>query len=315
MSSNTRRRQPRVQYDGRSYGSGRPDRKPERKGPNVRQEAAEQALNEVLELFADPDRLPAAIAETLIARQEGSSPMVNWSLPNQLLCVLAGSLDCRGIRQWNEAGRQVRKGARCVRILAPRTRKIREQDPSSGEESERVVTVGFLGIPVFRVEDTEGAPLEVPSYEPASFPPLYEAAERLGVRVDYAPGGAGARFRGAYQPSQQRIVLLTHDAVTFLHELAHAAHDRVLRARGAALTGGQVASQEVVAEVVAATLCKLYGLDGYLAGCRTYVEHYAERTGAAKAALRVLADVQAVLLEILEAATEPAATAAELVAA
>jgi hypothetical protein len=46
-------------------------------------------------------------------------------------------------------------------------------------------------------------------------------------------------------------------------------------------------------------LCRLYGLDGYLAGARDYVESYSERTGAARAAFRVLGDVQAVLNLIL----------------
>jgi hypothetical protein len=104
-------------------------------------------------------------------------------------------------------------------------------------------------------------------------------------------------------------VLLTHDESTFFHELAHAAHRSVLQARGAELQGGQVPRQEVVAEVVAAVLCRLYDFEGFLPHSREYVDHYAGKDGPAKAALKVLADVQAVLLLILEG-TQPAAVTA-----
>ena len=290
-----RRKRSRVRYDGRSWGSSTTPREPK---PSVRKEAAEQALADVLELFANPERLPAAIARTVIARAEGTGPMEYWSLPNQLLCILAGSTDCRGIRQWNQAGRRVKKGAKAVRILAPRTRKIREADPETGEESERVLTVGFVGVPVFRYQDTEGAPLELPDYQPASFPPLYGVALRLGVDVSYAP--FVERFRGYYSHDRAEIILCSHDVEVFFHELAHAAHDDVLSREGKKLEGGQVPRQEIVAEVVAAVLCELYGFEGYLPHCRQYVASYSGKEGPARGALKVLGDVQAVLLAILE---------------
>lgn len=301
-----RRSRKRPRYDGRQWGSG-PTRAPAK--PNVRQEAAEQALTDVLELFGDPERLPTAIAQTVIARLEGTSPMVYWSLPNQLLCICAGSVDCRGIRQWNEVGRKVKKGSRCVRILAPRTRKIRDTDKATGDESERTLTVGFIGVPVFRYCDTEGAPLEQPDYEPTELPPLFEVAERLGVNVIYAP--CLGRFRGYYHPGREEIILCSHDARTWFHEVSHAAHARVLRSRGEALQGGQNARAEIVAEVVAATLCRLFDLSGYLPHSRDYVDHYAGQGGPARATLKVLGDVQAVLEILLwSEAAEPMAVAA-----
>jgi antirestriction protein ArdC len=206
------------------------------------------------------------------------------------------------------AGR-VRKGAKAVRILAPRTRKVREQDAETGEDRERTLTVGFVGVPVFRIEDTEGAPLEPVDYRPATFPPLFEVAERLGVDVAWA--AFVARFRGYYSPGDDRILLCSHDERTFLHELAHAAHRRVLESRGATLKGGQDPAQEIVAEVVAATLCKLLDLDGYLPHSRDYVASYAGKGGPARAAMRVLADVQAVLLLLLEGDAEAAPVRAD----
>ena len=290
-----RRTKRRTQYQGRTYARGGPERKPQRQ-PSRRREQAEEALRAVLELF-ESGELPERIAQTVIARQAGTSPMVNWSLGNQLLAILAGTNDARGYRQWQDAGRHVRKGARAFYILAPSTRKIRELDAKSGQEVERTAVVGFVGVPVFRYEDTDGAALEQPDYDPPAPPPLHEVADRLGVSVTYAPFVGDAR--GYYQPGTDRILLLSHDERVWFHELAHAAHQRVLQARGGKLRGGQHAGQEIVAETAAAALCKLYGLDGYLWQSAEYLEHYAGKDGA-RAAMRILADVQAVLDVVLD---------------
>jgi antirestriction protein ArdC len=301
-SSNRKPRRQRTRYDGRTYAAGRPERKPERQGPSKRHEAAEAALAAVLELF-ESGELAERIAETVIARAEGESPAANWSLGNQLLMLLAGTTDARGYRQWQEVGRHVRKGARAFYILAPIKRKIRERDDETGEEGERVIVAGFTGVPVFRYEDTEGLSIEPTDYRPATVPPLYDVAAALGVDVSYAP--CPGRFRGYYSPGEDRIVLCSHDVRTFFHELAHAAH---YRARPElAPTGGQDPFKEVVAETVAATLCQLYGFAGYLGHSADYIEHYGgENPG--RAAMKVLADVQAVLALILEEAGSPASS-------
>ena len=291
-----RRAKRRTQYDGRSYARGGPERKPDR-NPSKRREHAEEALLSVLDLF-ESGELPEKVAQTVIARQAETSPMVNWSLGNQLLAILAGTTDARGYRQWQEAGRHVRKGSKALYILAPSTRKIREQDETTGEETERTAVVGFLGVPVFRYEDTEGAALEQPDYDPPQSPPLRDVAARLGVDVNYAPLVGDAR--GYYQAGRDRIVLMSHDARVFYHELAHAAHQRVLSDRGETLKGGQHGGQEIVAETVAATLCRLYGFDGWIWAGAEYVQHYAAGSNPARAAMRVLSDVQAVLDLILD---------------
>jgi hypothetical protein len=295
----TGRRKPRLVGDGRTYGAKLQGPKPQRpEGPSKRQEAADAALASILELF-ESETLPARIAETLIARAEGESPAANWSLGNQILMLLGGTADARGFSQWKEVGRHVSKGAKAIYILAPLTRKRTETDKTTGEESTRVFVSGFKAIPVFRVEDTEGFSVTPVDYHPLQTPPLIEVAEALGVSVRYAP--SAGRFRGYYCPGTDSIMLVTHDAVTFFHELAHAAHKRVLEARGASLKNGQDKGQEIVAETVAAVLCRLYDLDGYLAHSAEYIRSYGG-DNPAKAAMRVLGDVSKVLTLILDEA-------------
>ncbi len=299
------------QYQGRSYGGSVAPTRDKQDGPSKREQAAEDALASVLELF-ESGELPERVAQTFIARAEGSAPMVNWSLGNQLLALLAGTSDARGYRQWQEVGRHVVKGAKAFYILAPRTRKIRDTD-DSGDESERVIVTGFLGVPVFRFEDTEGDALDVPDYAPPVCPPLFEVAERFGIPVAYQPFVRD--FAGYYSPGDDRIVLCTHDARTFLHELAHAAHARVLSAKGSKILDVPEPAREVVAELTAAVLCKLLDLDGYIANSRDYIARYGNGNPG-RAAMRVLADVHAVLSLILETADASAVNSEpELVAA
>ncbi|HMI99258.1 MAG TPA: ArdC family protein [Gaiellaceae bacterium] len=292
----------------RTYGErkwGPPATRSKPTGPSKRQQAGEKALADVLELF-ESDALPAAIAETVIARTRDTVSS-RWSLGNQLLCLLAGTADAAGFRQWEAADRKVKKGAKAFYILGPKTRKIRETDKATGEETERTICSGFVGIPVFAVEDTEGRPIE-DEFAPTEFPPLFEVAKRFGVSVTYAP--FVARFRGYYSPGNEGIVLCSHDVRTFFHELAHAAHARVLRAKGAELVVGNHA--ELVAETVAATLCRLYDFEGYLRKCGDYLSAHANGKSPAVAAMRVLGDVQAVLEMILETEAEEAPHAGAL---
>jgi antirestriction protein ArdC len=261
---------------------------------------ADAALEEIVAMF-ESGELPSLVAETMIARAEGSSPMASWSLGNQLLAVRAGTTDARGFRQWHEVGRHVRKGARCFRILAPVLVKREEPDAETGESREESRVIGYRLIPVFRVQDTEGMALESPvDYRPAELPPLYDVAERLGLTVDYMPGHELAGFRGFYSPGRREISLLTHDVSTFFHELAHAAHDAVLRADGRTVKDVPAADLEIVAETVAATLCRLFDYNGYVFEAAKYVESFAQGGNPGRAAMRVLGDVAKVLYLLLD---------------
>jgi antirestriction protein ArdC len=271
----------------------------------VQIERAKEALQKLLHMF-ESGNLPAAITRTLIKGKPGfERPCEKWSLGNRLLMMLAGTEDARGFKQWQDVGRHVSKGAKAIYILAPQTKKVAqdETDPETGEqrEVEHRIIIGFRDVPVFRFDDTEGAPLpEEAEYAPPEPPPLQEVAKAFGVEsISYAPAGDGTygfySWRGG-----KRIVLHTLDVKTWFHELGHAVHHSFRNLRG-----GQVADQEIVADVFAATLCDMYGFNGYQGHIWNYVKSYAgtsDTKQALKAIFKVLADVEECLKRAFEAA-------------
>lgn len=268
-----------------------------------------EALGKLVSLFdGSAGDLPEAVALTMIRRSEaaGDRPSDRWSLSNRLLMLLSGTEDARGFQQWKRVGRSVRKGTGALWILAPITRPALVEDRDApGEKVPAPFVVGFKAVPVFRVEDTEGAEIPGPDHKPHVFPPLYHVAADLGVRVDYAPtshGEGGSYTLGGTEPGD-RITVCTHEERVFFHEIAHAAHDRITPG---GLKGGQHPRQEIVAETTAATLCLMYGFEGSVPNSKSYVEAYlSHQKSAAHAVIGVVAEVERVLLYILEPTRRP----------
>jgi CTP:molybdopterin cytidylyltransferase MocA len=195
----------------------------------------------------------------------------------------------------------VKAGSKAFHILAPRTRKFTEES-EDGEETERVVMTGFAPCAVFRYEDTEGDALPAPAdYTPDELPPLYGVAEAFGIDVQYHAASDRPGWLGRYQRrgASERIHLVTEDEATYLHELAHAAHARVLTGKGAKLQGGQDAKQEAVAELSATVLAGLYGTD-YSGNCWQYVKSYAKNCDVLRLMVSVITDVCEVCALILD---------------
>ena len=101
-----------------------------------------------------------------------------------------------GFKAWQSLGRQVRKGERAIRILAPMA--IKERD-GVGAETGEAFTI-FRAVPVFDIAQTDGDPLPQAPREPitgdshARYVPTLEAFARL-ARLHGRLGGAGARGR------------------------------------------------------------------------------------------------------------------------
>ena len=261
---------------------------------------ARTQLDALLDAFRSGE-VEEAIAKTMIPRHpDDVRPCDAWSLSNRVMCWLSGTADARGYRQWQEEGRHVKKGSKAVYILAPNVRTITDKD-DRGEEAKRKIITGFRAVPVFRLEDTDGDPMPAFDYEPPAPPPLTDVAKRLGVPVQYL-GRPRSGAYGSYRLDRDAITLFTHNHQTFWHELAHAAHRRVLQGRGEELKGGQDAAQEAVAEMSAAVLARLYDVpnDGY---SYSYIAHYGDGDPR-RLALKVVSDVEKVLTLILGQAEE-----------
>ena len=220
-------------------------------------------------------------------------PSSEWSFTNRTLMFLGGTGDARGFRQWKEANRWVKKGAKAIHILIPCFKK--KVDEESGDENN--VLQYFKSMPVFRVEDTEGEKLD---YELLELPdlPLLERAEELGISVKAVPGYY--RYHGYYSSARKEIGLATPEEAVFFHELAHAGHDNV---KGS-MKPGQEPFQEIVAELSAQALCRLVGktMIDTTGNSYRYIESYAEKVNMKPyaACLRVMAETEKVLNVILK---------------
>ena len=98
------------------------------------------------------------MAPIFIHRNDENVPCRRWSWHNQLLTVLSGTSDARGMKQWNNVRRKVKRGSKAIWILAPCLKTITEKD-DNGQDRKRNILYGFKGTPVFAVEDTEGKTL------------------------------------------------------------------------------------------------------------------------------------------------------------
>ena len=136
-----------------------------------------------------------------------------------------------GYRKWQELGRQVRKGEKSIGILAPMTRKIRDE-----ADEERIVVTGFRTASVFDVSQTDGP--EIPDVprptllngdDEAAIRMLLHAegfARDLGLKVAYVPQGELHGAMGSYPPATGWIrvredVSPKQQLKTLVHEIAH----------------------------------------------------------------------------------------------
>jgi len=250
---------------------------------------AKEVLQVILEKFKSGD-IPEAVA--LASYPIPDIPSSKWSFTNRILMFLAGTGDARGFRQWKEANRWVRKGAKAIYILVPCFAK--QTDEGTGEEKE--ILRYFKPSPVYMYEDTEGESLD---YEQIGIPglPLLDRAKEWGIAVKAVAGNYS--FRGYYAPKRQEIILATPEEKTFFHELAHAGHEKI---KGP-LAGGQDPLQEIVAELSAQALCRLVGKQetDTIGNSYRYIEQYAGKIGLSpySACLKVLGETGKVLNLIL----------------
>lgn len=246
------------------------------------------AIDAVLSLIENCN-IGEIVTKATFAESKYGRPLDNWSLSNQIMCLAAylhkhpdtdvstaiANMDFRGYRQWQAIKRQVLKGESSYAcITAPMVGK--RTDKKTGEEE--MFIKGFMAVPVFGIEQTDGEPVEAGMAEREQAIRNFDfmdVAAKLGVLVKTAPGNK--TYYGCYNPGRLVIELCTPDESTFYHELAHAVDDHLLKAKtGKGIKGGQQVDQEVVAQFSANVLAYIQGkeIEQTTAFTRQYLQKY-----------------------------------------
>jgi len=250
-----------------------------------------------------------AIAPAML--QHGT-PFFNWAWRNQIITIFQMQMleytsnDCRTSKAWKALGRTVLNYEEKIWILRPLKRSfmVEETNPTTGQKEERRVTYiyGFAETPRYALENTEGKAL--PEEEAVQPPTLLPVAESWGITVGFNGTHPGAY--ASYSPLTDSIAMGTDDECTFAHELAHAAHKRVLEERGQKIKPGQHWKQEVVAEMSAVILMRMYGLEdkNREAWSFRYIKRYADEAqeDLYRALFSVMSDARTVIFKIMEEA-------------
>lgn len=226
----------------------------------------------------------------------------DYSLNNTLLIAMQkpDATLVAGYTTWkNQFGRQVNKGEKGIRILAPTPYKkkveVDKTDPNTGEilknpdgsnqkEIQEVLRPAFKVVSVFDVSQTDGR--ELPSLgvneltgDVEQYEMFFEALKRTcPVPMKFEQISSGAK--GYYHQIEQRIAIQKgmsqiQTVKTAIHEMAHQklhAIDPNLKKSEQNLENISRGGKEVEAESVAYTVCQHYGIDtsdysfAYIAG-------------------------------------------------
>ena len=249
----------------------------------------ETVLKSIVSAFETGD-VPEAVAVASFPIPD--IPSTQWSFTNRTIQFLSGTADARGFNQWKTVGRHIKKGSKAIYILVPCFKK--QVDEETNEEQQ--VLTFFKGMPVFRVEDTDGEPLDYQSIELPDLP-FIERAYDWGINVKAVPGNY--RYYGYFNAQRKEIALATPSEKTFFHELSHTA-DYIIKGE---LTPGQAPLQEIRAELCAQALSRIAGksIEDTTGNSFRYIKHYAQQLKIPphRACLNVLSDCEKIINLIL----------------
>lgn len=244
-----------------------------------------EAVQKILNLF-ESGNIPETIA--LLTNPKENTPSSSWSLRNKLIAFANGTLDARGFFSWKEAGRQIKANSKAFYILAP---LIVKDEEDSKEILSKVV--GFRPIPVFKVEDTQGRPLENENIPLPNFRFL-DVAKHWGLEVKTT--SFNSSVYGSYIPSKKTILIASPEEEVFFHELAHAGHDRT-----GFLNIRTKEQREIIAEFASAVLIYLSSKKtNRIGNAYEYLKSYCKGQNVNKAVLNLISDIEKILKLIIE---------------
>lgn len=203
----------------------------------------------------------------------------NYSASNCFL-ILAQSPEASqvaGYNTWKKLKRQVRKGEKAIKILAPLRRKVEDE-----EGETKYVVSGFRAVSVFDLSQTEGEELpdvcqKLEGDDAGLLKSLIKLAQTKEIEVTFNPCAGGGFCR--YDDDDKPILIninpansTLHQSKTMSHELGHALlhkYSEYQEHRG---------DHELEAESVAFVVLSYLNLDtsGYSFG---YVAHWQKAAG------------------------------------
>jgi antirestriction protein ArdC len=205
----------------------------------------------------------------------------NYSFRNVMLIYMQCQDASRvtGYRTWQKLGRQVIKGEKAIKILAPYTFNVEvEKENDKGvKETKEEKRLAFRTVPVFDVSQTEGEELPTVVNRLTGETELYQKAlEKINVPVTEEEIESGAN--GYYHLVDKRIAIKkdleeVHKLKTLIHEWGHSIlHDRDITKDQDQDDKVSQSVMELEAESTAFIVCHRLGIDtsdysfGYLAG-------------------------------------------------
>lgn len=199
---------------------------------------------------------------------QAMSKFHRYSLNNCILIAMQcpAATMVAGYRKWqDEFGRQVKKGERAIRILAPMTRKVKRmvKDKDGNEQEQEVKYTTYRAVPVFDLSQTEGKELpgichRLEGNEGADLIDKVIAAAPVPVQYKDIEGSANgyySRTEGLIAVQQDLSPMQT--LKTLIHEMAHA----TLHCEDGKQAEADRGTKEVQAESVAYTVCNYFGID------------------------------------------------------
>ena len=249
------------------------------------------------------DRLETGIQELFESERykaylTSMSKFHSYSFNNTLLIAMQGGQLVAGYNKWrDDFHRNVKRGEKGIKILAPAPYKVKKEVPKLDEQGQPVMdkdgnpvtekkeiqVPAFKIVSVFDVSQTEGEPLpsigvdelagSVEQYE--DFFKALEQTSPVPMAFEDIPGGS----HGYYHLTEKRIAIQENMSElqtlkTAIHEIAHAKLHAIDPDAPVTKQADRPDSRtrEVQAESVAYAVCQHYGLDtsdysfGYVAG-------------------------------------------------